>query len=60
MLVLGRRKDEKIVIPGLGIEIVVVKHRAGVTYLGFDAPKDIEIHRQEIWDRIQAEGSAEG
>lgn len=54
MLVLSRRKDESIVI-GDDITIVIVDVRGDKVRLGITAPKDISIHRQEIYDAIQAE-----
>lgn len=51
MLVLSRKKNEKIVIPlgELGvIEVVVVEIRGDKVRLGFQAPKDIPVHREEV------------
>lgn len=54
MLVLSRQKDESIVI-GDDIEIVVVDIRGNKVRLGITAPKDIPVHRREIYDAIQRE-----
>ncbi len=53
MLVLGRKKEERIKI-GDDITIVVVEVRDGKVRLGIEAPKDIPIHRQEIYDQRKA------
>lgn len=53
MLVLSRKKDEKIIIGGLAgggtIEIVVVEIRGDKTRLGIHAPDGITIDREEVW-----------
>lgn len=48
MLVLSRKKDEKVVLPTLGITIHVCKISEHKVKLGFDAPTDIPIHRSEL------------
>jgi carbon storage regulator len=52
MLVLSRKKDESIVI-GENIRIVVVEVRGDKVRLGIEAPGDIPVHRQEVYDAIQ-------
>ncbi|WP_069650365.1 carbon storage regulator CsrA [Caloranaerobacter ferrireducens] len=54
MLVLTRKKNESIVING-DIEIVVVGIEDGKVKLGIKAPKNVEIHRKEIYEAIQKE-----
>ncbi len=54
MLVLTRKKDEKIMI-GDDIVITVVDVSGGQVQLGIDAPRHIEIHREEIYRRIEEE-----
>ena len=54
MLVLSRCKDESIVI-GDDIEITIVDIRGDKVRLGIVAPKDIPVHRREIYDAIQKE-----
>jgi len=51
MLVLTRQKDQVIVI-GDDIEICVVKIRGNNVKLGIVAPKDIPVHRKEVYDAI--------
>lgn len=52
MLVLSRRKDESVII-GEDITIRVIEIRPGVVRLGIEAPKDVPVHRQEIYDAIR-------
>lgn len=54
MLVLTRKKDQSIII-GDSIKIVVVDVRGDQVKLGIQAPNDVSIHRQEVYEDIQAE-----
>ena len=58
MLVLSRQTDEVIVIAD-NIRITVVEVRGDKVRLGIDAPREISVHRQEVYDLIQAEKAAE-
>ena len=51
MLVLSRKKDESIVINN-DITIVVVEIRGDKVRLGVEAPKEIPVHRREVYDAI--------
>ena len=57
MLVLSRRRGERIMI-GSNVEMVVVSVQGDRVKLGFRAPTDVTIHREEIHQRIQAERAA--
>ncbi|MCP4190713.1 MAG: carbon storage regulator CsrA [Planctomycetaceae bacterium] len=57
MLVLSRHRDESIMI-GDDIVITVVDVRGDKVRLGIDAPTDIPVHRQEVYDAIQREKNA--
>jgi carbon storage regulator len=54
MLVLSRKRDEQIVISD-NIVVTVVDIRGDKVRLGIEAPKDIPVHRQEVFDAIQQE-----
>lgn len=56
MLVLSRKKDEKIVI-GDSITLMVIEIRGDKVRLGIEAPADIPVHRQEVYDAIQRDGA---
>ena len=57
MLVLSRHRDESIMI-GESIEVRIVDVRGYKVRIGFNAPIDIPVHRQEIFQAIldEAEG----
>ena len=55
MLVLSRKKNESIII-GDNITITVVEIRGDKVRLGIDAPKEIPVHRAEIYELIQNAG----
>lgn len=57
MLVLSRHRDESIII-GDNIVITVVDVRGDKVRLGIDAPTDIPVHRQEVYEAIQRERQA--
>lgn len=52
MLVLTRHKDESIVIDDY-IKITVVEIRGDKVRLGIEAPREIDVHRQEVYEAIQ-------
>ncbi len=54
MLILTRKEEESLIIDGK-IEITVIKSEDGKVKLGITAPKEIEIHRKEIFEKIQEE-----
>jgi carbon storage regulator len=56
MLVLSRLKDQKIVI-NENIVITVVEIRGDRVRLGIEAPKDVQVHRDEIFKAIQRSGN---
>jgi len=58
MLVLSRKRGERIVI-GPNIELTVVDIRGNKVRLAVDAPRDVSIHRQEVYQRIQDENRQE-
>ncbi len=52
MLVLSRKKNESIVIDDR-IKIVVVEIRGDKVRLGVEAPKEVPVHRQEVYEAIK-------
>jgi carbon storage regulator len=54
MLVLSRQKDESIII-GDDVEITIVDVRGDKVRLGINAPKNITVHRKEVYEAIQRE-----
>ena len=54
MLVLSRQRDETIMI-GDDIEVTVVDIRGDKVRLGINAPKEISVHRKEVYDAIKKE-----
>lgn len=54
MLVLSRQRDESIII-GDNIIITIVDIRGDKVRLGIDAPTEIPVHRQEVYEAIQRE-----
>jgi len=54
MLVLTRTENESVII-GDDIEIVVTEIRGKKVRLGINAPRDITVHRKEIYDAIRAQ-----
>lgn len=59
MLVLSRQRDETIVI-GDSIRITIVEVRGDKVRIGIDAPRDVTVHRQEIYDAIKREVEGSG
>lgn len=59
MLVLSRKKNESIVINN-DITIVVVEIRGDKVRLGVEAPKEVPVHRREVYDAIQRNNGETG
>ncbi|MFC9778626.1 carbon storage regulator CsrA [Paenibacillus chitinolyticus] len=57
MLILSRLKGEKIII-GQDIVLTVLDVAGDQVRIGIEAPKDIPIHREEIYKAIQTENQA--
>ena len=55
MLVLSRQKDESIMI-GDNVEITIVDVRGDKVRLGINAPREISVHRKEVYETIKREG----
>ena len=55
MLILTRRVGETLVI-GDDVNVTVLGVRGNQVRLGVNAPKEVAVHREEIYQRIQNEG----
>ena len=58
MLILTRRAGETVMI-GSDVTITVLGVKGNQVRIGINAPKDIAVHREEIFERIQSEKAAE-
>lgn len=54
MLVLSRKKNESVVIDDR-IVLTVVEIRGDKVRLGIEAPREVPVHRKEVYDAIQGE-----
>ena len=54
MLVLSRKKNDSIVI-GDNVVITIVDVRGDKVRLGIEAPREVPVHRKEIFDQIVRE-----
>ena len=54
MLILTRRIGETLKI-GDNIEVTILSLKGNQIRIGVNAPKDVEVHRSEVYDRIQKE-----
>lgn len=59
MLILTRRISESVII-GDDVKITVLGIKGNQVRLGIDAPKEVSVHREEIYERIQLEKNGGG
>lgn len=63
MLILTRRLSESIIIGGKGdlgkVKVTVLGVKGNQVRLGIDAPREVAVHREEIFDRINSEETAD-
>jgi carbon storage regulator len=52
MLILSRKTNESIVIDGR-ITVKIVRLEGDIVKIGIEAPRDVPVHRQEVYDEIQ-------
>ena len=55
MLVLSRQRDESIMI-GDKVVITIVDIRGDKVRLGIEAPQEVPVHRQEVYEAIKRDG----
>jgi carbon storage regulator len=58
MLILTRKIGEVIMV-GEDIVVKVLGVRSGQVKIGIEAPKQLPVHRHEIFERIKSEGSSQ-
>ncbi len=54
MLILTRKSDESIII-GNNIQVKVLKIQGNQVHIGIDAPREVSVYRQEIYEQIRKE-----
>ncbi len=54
MLILSRKVNEKFMI-GNDVSVTVLSIKGGQIRLGINAPREIAVHRQEVYERIRQE-----
>jgi carbon storage regulator len=59
MLILTRRVGETVMI-GDKVTVTVLGVKGNQVRIGVDAPRDVAVHREEIFERIRREGDDEG
>jgi carbon storage regulator len=63
MLILSRKNQEAVVVSGVSgfepvLRVTVLGVSGGRVKLGFEAAKDVPIHRAEVWERMRIETEA--
>ena len=54
MLILTRKSDESIII-GNNIKVKILKVQGNQVHLGIDAPRELSVYREEIYEQIRKE-----
>jgi carbon storage regulator CsrA len=57
MLVIARREQENLVIPSARATIRVVAIRSGSVRLGVEAPPEVKVYREELYERLRVAGA---
>lgn len=58
MLILTRRVGETVMI-GNDTKVTVLGVKGGQVRLGVEAPREVQVHREEVYERIKAQGGAQ-
>ena len=58
MLIVTRRVGERIMI-GSDVSVTILGVQGGQVRIGIDAPREVEVHREEVYERIKAGSGAE-
>jgi len=59
VLILTRRIGENLMI-GDDVKILILSQKGNQIRIGIEAPKEVAVHREEIYNRIQEEGDNRG
>ena len=54
MLILTRKQNESVIIDD-NIKVIVISDKHGQVQLGIDAPEDVEIGREEIYEKLESD-----
>jgi len=54
MLILTRREGEAIQI-GDDVEVIILSQKGNQTRIGVNAPKEVPVHRKEVFERLREE-----
>jgi carbon storage regulator len=52
MLVLSRKVGERIAMPHCDVAVTVISIKGKHVRLGISAPKDVPVHREEVWQKL--------
>ncbi len=58
MLILSRKPGDSICI-GDNIKLTVLENDGHQVRIGIDAPREVPVHREEVYQRIQAQSEVE-
>ena len=55
MLVLSRKLGERVLVPQCELSVTVVAIEGNVVRLGFAAPTELGVYREEVWQRLSSD-----